>query len=684
MLLVTTSVLAQDDHEFINSFGQFKDAAPVEHQANALDSTMLDNFFKAEEVNQLTPLERFDKPQNKSIPFIHEVKFDGNDLKVTISITGRSYIYRSSLNVVVDPKEITYQRPTLPPATEHTDALGKSWVYFNELSFTIPIVQAQADSYMIVHYQGCDESGICYPPQSIVIAIPTIMGNDKTLKQRNDGFTPLDDSSPKLLGLASEHMEDGAAPTINGNTVALADSKNDEDYDSLLSQEGIISFFTNGKGENSDTISQLLSENLLVGLIICFLLGIGLDLTPCVLPMLPIFSAMIVGSKQSSIKVVDVLEQDHHKKVEANSKVRRFNFIFMQNLGFALGLALTYTLLGLLFSLAGAQLHGILQSSALNFILAFLMIVCALACANLFEIKMPSFITSRLQKGTSMLNTSKFQGAFLLGASAAIIASPCTSAPLAGALLYVMKNGDMLMGALVFFTIGMGMAMPLFAIGMFGSRALQKSGIIGDIIKRLMVVVLLATAFIIVRHNLGRAELFVGSLLVYVISVYTLVSIVFFIRRRAIPIMMASAIALAGLVPTYFSLGYFEKSQEHHAYKEFYIAQDMATFEHLTDKRFAFVVFTADWCSNCKIMEKNIYSTEHFINSSMGIQRIVVNITNPKDPEVAKLIERFDVIGVPFFVTLNQEGEKVDQKLGLASSQHVFQALDELRKQKGQ
>ena len=308
------------------------------------------------------------------------------------------------------------------------------------------------------------------------------------------------------------------------------------------------------------------------------------------------------------------------------------------------------------------------------------MIICALACADVFVLKMPSFITNRLQSRTSKVNTSKFPGAFILGASAAIIASPCTSAPLAGALLYVMKNGDILMGTLVFFTIGLGMATPLFIIGMFGSKFLLKSGIVGDIIKRLMVVVLIGTAYIIVRHNLGRAEIFIGALTTYIISVYTLISIVFFIRRRALPMITATVILIASLVPTYLSLGYFDQSQQQHTYEAFYSAQDLNTFNRLSANNYSFVVFTAQWCANCKIMEKEIYSTEHFVNSSMEFRKILVNITDTNDPNIQEIINKYQVIGVPFFITLDDEGQVIQSRLGLASTKTVYEALDKLRK----
>lgn len=670
--------------------------APIEGNIN---SQFFDDFFNKNEQEKSQPLDH--KHTSKSIlPFSPEVTFDNNIVNIKITISGNSYIYRPSLTLVIDPELTQYQEPQLPPATPHSDALGDSFVYFNEIKFSIPMIKARAGAILVLHYQGCDESGICYPPQSFVISIPYDIDTHQAATP-NDGYTQLDhniatqdqssqaqaskanaDANAKGIGNAEANGAPAPAQTEHGEatheTVSYLSQANQEQ---ATNSTGLLSFFKDGQSENSDAISQLLSDNLLIGLLICFLLGIGLDLTPCVLPMLPIFSAMIIGSKKTSIKTVDVLESSiENNDKKDNSKVRRFNFVLMQNLGFALGLALTYTLLGLLFSMAGAQLHSILQSAALNFVLAILMIICALACADVFVLKMPSFITNHLQRGTSKVNTSKFPGAFILGASAAIIASPCTSAPLAGALLYVMKNGDILMGTLVFFTIGLGMATPLFIIGMFGSKFLLKSGIVGDIIKRLMVVVLIGTAYIIVRHNLGRAEIFIGALTTYIICVYTLISIVFFIRRRALPMITATVILIASLVPTYLSLGYFDQSQQQHTYEAFYSAQDLNTFNRLSANNYSFVVFTAHWCANCKIMEKEIYSTEHFVNSSMEFRKILVNITDTNDPNIQEIINKYQVIGVPFFIALDDEGQVIQSRLGLASTKTVYEALDKLRK----
>ncbi|MCK0527018.1 cytochrome c biogenesis protein CcdA [Anaerobiospirillum sp. NML120449] len=617
---------------------------------------------------------------NHNMPFIPAFDTDGNIVIVSFTILGQSYIYKHSIELIYDPDEVTLKKPALPPATPHEDALGPSEVYFSGLKFTFPVRKAVPGAAITIKYQGCDESGICYPPQTYNISLP------ESLIETLSGSAPASDKADTTSAEGAAGSASAAAAGVDstynpapGSGVNLL-SEHERASGEGQKSSSLFEFVSSSNAGNGDAISQLLSDNLLLGLLILFILGIGLDLTPCVLPMLPIFSTMVIGSRKSTVKSTDVIDIAVAAQSQSgSSRVRRMNYVFFQNLGFALGLALTYTLLGLLFSMAGAHMHSFLQSTAMNYTLAILMIICALACADVFELKMPAFITSRLQSRASRLNTSSFPGAFILGAIAALIASPCTSAPLAGALLYVMKNGDTLMGSLVFFTIGMGMATPLFIIGMFGSRFLHKSGIIGDIIKRLMVVALLVTAYIIVRHTLGRAEVLIGALTVYIICVYTMVSAVFFIRRRALPMITATMIAVFALAPTYWSMGYFEQSTQHHAYRDFYSASDMHSLSHITEGNYSMIVFTAEWCANCKSMERQIYSSAHFLDISSDILRVVVNITDTDNTEIAGIIKHYNVIGVPYFITVDNKGNIVDSHLGLAPPATVFEAVHRLQ-----
>lgn len=451
------------------------------------------------------------------------------------------------------------------------------------------------------------------------------------------------------------------------------DGQNAEDAEQDLSLFGYLAL-TVGQG---DEISKLLGNNLLIGILLCFFLGIGLDLTPCVLPMLPIFSAMLIGTNTDSTAKVRMADPSVDKAKLLS--IGRLKFLVWQNLGYAIGLSLTYTLLGVLFSLAGASMHGLLQSPVVTYVIAILLLICALASAGVIELKLPAAFTNKIQSKISVLQTQRFSGAFLLGALSALIASPCTSAPLAGALLYVMQNGNLFLGAIVFFAIGVGMATPLFIIGLFGAKFLQRSSVVGNVVKRIMVVVLIITAYYITRHLLGRAEILIGSLMFYVCCVYTILSIYSFFSKEATTLVAGVVAATIALVPTYYSFEYFEEVQSNRTYTDFFTASSNTSLHRLTDGHQAYVVLTADWCANCKFMEKSIYSKEPFLSATSDMRRVVINITDTSNPEITELLRTYSVIGVPFFMTLDEHGHVVHTELGLVNQNVVMRAVDELK-----
>ena len=402
---------------------------------------------------------------------------------------------------------------------------------------------------------------------------------------------------------------------------------------------------TEGK---SDAISALLTENLLIGLLLCFALGIGLDLTPCVLPMLPIFSAMIIGPNGNRRPMVPSSPNQKKANVDLDllSRAERIKHLAWQNFGYAMGLSLTYTVLGVAFSLLGAQLHGLYK----------------------------------LQSKISVLNTRSFSGAFLLGLLSALIASPCTSAPLAGALLYVMQSGNLMIGALVFFAIGLGMAAPLFIIGVFGSKFLQHSGIAGEVIKRVMAIILVVTAYVITRHMMGRSESLFAAATIFICSAYALSTILYIIVRKKMAVLTTSISCIAAAALTFMSLPYIQKNNDHNTYSEFYGASSKSALKNVTANNKSYVVFTAGWCTNCKYMEKTIYSQKPFLDATSSIRRVVINITDAADPSIKELVDKYHVVGVPFFVTLDKAGKVVDSGLGLATQEQVLKAVENLNK----
>ena len=655
-------------------FGPANNSQPNAHTTGSDALQQLSQGNSASQVNNhpsfTQALEKTLTISNQELPFELHTEQQGNVLRLNFSLRGQSYLYQNSLSLTAVDKGVIFSAPQLPTSTTHTDALGTAEVFFSELSLEIPLLQGKTGQRLRLSYQGCDEDGICYPPQRINIELT------------EDITAPNEEAliNGKTLWAAT------GMPKSNPNTEFSernAGQQDSTDAESVLDQDEEMSWgdFDLITEENySNALSKTIADNLVIGMLLCFVLGLGLDLTPCVLPMLPIFSAMIIGNaKQTSTK-----DTQSGTNTTNTKSGRRWGVLLLQNSAYALGLSITYTILGLLMSLLGSSLHSVLQSPTVLIIIAVLLLICALACADVIELQVPSAITSKLQKRISVLNTSNFYGAFMLGALSALIASPCTSAPLAGALLYVMQNGNLWVGGLSFFAIGLGMATPLLIIGIFGSKFLQRSSFIGDLVRRLLVIILLITAYYLVEHLLGRFELLVSSLLVYIITLYVLASIGTYIRKRQINMMITLMLAVVSLIPTYFAFGYLENHQLQKSYEEFTLVKDLEQFDHVTQNEYSYVVFTAKWCTNCKFMENTIYSQPDFLENTDNIKLVVVDITDAQDPNIHDIMKRYQIIGVPFYMTLNAEGQILHSQLGLSPKKQVLKSLEELHEQRYQ
>ena len=725
-----------------------------------------------------------------TLPFYLDADLDGGDVVFTISMRNKSYVYKSSILINGNKDQVRFSDPIMPEAVIHKDALGTSEVYFDRVDIRVPLIKATSGAVLDFNYQGCDESGICYPPQRFTFVIKKTMSEDQVLLAREEASkaakakdeakalatkaseNTTTDSEANVAAIMSENDMDkmheapldqdyppnGIEPTVAVGSALLSNlsrhaseynkSSNEDVYNfktqSMYSTEDLnkigvtsveeLSKYATGnynfEGETtstdaddkdelsdsdsatasseqtvtksfnppaqkrsvmdymidtegkSDAISALLTENLLIGLLLCFALGIGLDLTPCVLPMLPIFSAMIIGPNGNR-RPMDPSSSNQKKAnvdLDLLSRAERLKHLAWQNFGYAMGLSLTYTVLGVAFSLLGAQLHGLLQSPVLTALIAILLLICAAACAGWFELKLPQGFTNKLQSKISVLNTRSFSGAFLLGLLSALIASPCTSAPLAGALLYVMQSGNLMIGALVFFAIGLGMAAPLFIIGVFGSKFLQHSGIAGEVIKRVMAIILVVTAYVITRHMMGRSESLFAAATIFICSAYALSTILYIVVRKKMAVLTTSISCIAAAALTFMSLPYIQKNNDHNTYSEFYGASSKSSLKNVTANNKSYVVFTAEWCTNCKYMEKTIYSQKPFLDATSSIRRVVINITDAADPSIKELVDKYHVVGVPFFVTLDKAGKVVDSGLGLATQEQVLKAVENLNK----
>ncbi|GAB3678851.1 protein-disulfide reductase DsbD [Salinisphaera aquimarina] len=350
----------------------------------------------------------------------------GDTLSVTWKIADSYYLYRHALRFEPD-NNAGLGSARIPAGDKHSDEFfGEVETYRDELTVDIPIADvSQLPPALTVTYQGCADAGLCYPPQTKTLEIPA-----------------------------------AAAPTANEeNRVQPAPAG---EADSAAS--GFIS--------EQDRIAGVLDNASLFWVVLSFLgLGILLAFTPCVLPMIPILSGIVVGSG------------------ERTSAARGF----MLSSAYVLAMALAYTVFGVLAGLFGANLQALVQSPWTLVPFALVFVALAFSMFGFYELQLPSSWQTRLNDiGSS--RRGDVAGAAIMGFVSALVVGPCLAPPLAGALLYIGASGNALLGGVALFALGLGMGLPLIALGTVGASVLPRAGAWMNRIKHLFGVILLGVA----------------------------------------------------------------------------------------------------------------------------------------------------------------------------------------------
>ena len=545
-------------------------------------------------------------PANAAQPFALTLEQSGAAVTASFTMAPGAYIYQDSIKFSAE--HALFSLDPLPPSTSYQDLQGSHEVYFDKLNLRFKLERIEEGASISLSYQGCSADGICYPPVTQTLSL------DVAAAQAALNDTPL------------SYASDTAFATANATPQT-----------------------TDGK------ISSLLSDSFLLGLLFCIGFGILLDLTPCVLPMLPIVSAMAAGGSNKSKGQVIV-----------------------QNLSYSLGLCCTYTLLGLLFAAAGASLQGILQHPIFLLALSLLLVVCALGTVDIIKLQLPQALNAKLQNTASHYTKGSLASAFILGIVSALIASPCTSAPLAGALLYVLKSGDLIKGALAFFAIGVGMSLPLFFIGVFGSRVLKKAGRFSQMIKRALASLLVIAALYLCR-NLMPVDIYLYALSSLIFAAIIYIGYERILDREKNVQFFPAVLLFAGayfISEAVYTINGSPSPNVPHI-EQSKVFTKLNSLEELNntyaDKKI-FLDFTAAWCTNCQVMEKSVFNTQDFAAWTNDYVRLQFDITDTNDPKVKAMLEHFKIFGVPYFVVL-ENGEITNAATGIMSLKQMRQFL---------
>lgn len=485
-------------------------------------------------------------------------------------------------SLTVEANEALIEINNVPKGVIHSDLNGKRLILNESFNFEINFVSVKEGQNINLNYQGCDSLGICYP-----VATKSFV----TIK---------DYTTEKILSTKDNH------------------------------NFGIFKA----------------QDNFLIIVLLCFVFGALLDLTPCLFPMLSVYSGMILGSKYQGFK-----------------RTLSLNLLYL------LGLSITYCILGYIFSKLGVLTHSYLQHPIASIFMSLLLIVFALNCMGLVNIKVPSLFNLKIQSTLSQKQNGTFGKAFLFGMLSALITTPCTSAPLAGALIYVMNTNSLFKGMIMFFAIGLGMGMPLVLIGTYGAKFLSIFKNKANVIKNLLAIPLILAAFYISSHLFGQ-HIIEAKALVYAVLVAYFIGVV--VRKRKVSFILSiAAIAIATFAFTY--LKFNQKIRLPFV--------NLTKFEQLNNfkGRPTLISIGADWCTNCHALDEQIYSSEEFINYTKGINKVRFDFTDPSTQENQKLAKKLQIVGVPYLAIFDKNGNLVFKHVGTFSKEELFEYIDEIK-----
>ncbi len=514
----------------------------------------------------------------------------GSDLALNWQIKDGYYLYRQKIEIV--PANATLAAYILPKGLAHHDEFfGDSEIYKNALNISIPLREVKADAKVRVTYQGCAAAGFCYPPETREIPLAEVAAYTNSGTADNDNTATV--TTP-------------AAPV----------------------------------GVQSTAQSTPLPFSPLWALII----GIGIAFTPCVLPMYPLISSIILGR-----------ERPHSLKR-----------IFLLAMLYVQGMALTYTLLGVIVAAAGLQFQAALQSPWVLIALSVMFIALALSMFGLFALQLPSSVQTRLalmsneQKGGSLI------GVFIMGALAGLICSPCTTAPLSAILLYIAQSGNPWAGAGTLYLYALGMGIPLIAATMFGNRLLPRSGPWMHYVKEGFGFVILALPVFLLERILGDT---------WGLRLWSILGIAFFgwalqlslkssrglVRLLQLVFLAAALIVSRPLQDWVFGQPDAAQSatQKLNFQKIQNVEQLNAALQQAHGKRVMLDLY-ADWCVACKEFDKYTFTAPE-VHSALANTLLLQADVTQNSAEQAALLKRLNVLGLPTILFFGPEGKEIPQ-----------------------
>ena len=521
---------------------------------------------------------------------------DASHAQLKFIVAPGHYLYRERIQLVSPAGDTA--TITLPAGeTKNDPNFGEQQVFHHDTLAEVSFTGAAPDTLQ-VRYQGCSEKGLCYPPQTKSLPLDTSVSFSS-----NNGLPSADSST-------SNHVE--------------------EEF--------------SGKLLSSGHWWQIVAGFFGAGLLLAF--------TPCVFPMIPILSGIIVGK---------------------NAHVSRGK-AFTLSLAYTLGMCLTYTLAGVAAGLSGQLLSNALQTPAALIAGALIFIVLSFSMFGFYELKLPSAVENYFFNWSNRFKGGHLLSDFLMGAISALIISPCVAAPLAGALLYISQTHDVTLGAVALFSLSLGMGVPLLLIGASAGTILPKAGEWMNAVRRLFGVLMLGVAIWIISPILPVAlQLLLWAALCIVPAIYlraidplpATASHVQRVFKGFAVILMLYGIALligawSGARSPLQPLQNLMVASAHNAqplpFKRVHSVQELQQMLNVAHGKPVMLDFYADWCVSCKEYEQFVFSDLQVQAALEGVVLLQADVTGNREEDAA-LLKHFELFGPPGIVFFNTQGQ---------------------------
>ena len=558
-------------------------------------------------------------PVDEAFQFSAAKSDNQENVIVNWSIAEGYYLYQEKISVKLNQEEnssFDLQTFSISPEDYNDPYFGLMKIFKKPVQAIFKASQPplKAEDVVEIAYQGCTE-GFCYPPEVKEIKVADL----------------------PIAQVANTEK------TSENSTALSAQPKAEQDRlaESLFNSKYAVFGF--------------------------FLLGLGLAFTPCVLPMLPLLSAIVIGQNQRP------------------NMWRAFalSFVYVQ------GMALTYTLLGLVVAAIGLPFQVALQHPYVMIGLSIIFVLLALSMFGVFTLQLPSSLQTKLSLLSQQQKAGAFGGVFLMGMIAGLVASPCTSAPLSGALLYVAQSGDLFTGVITLYLLALGMGVPLILITLFGNKILPKSGMWMETVKKLFGFVMLALPVFLISRILPDE---------WTPRLWAMLGTAFFIWFAfqmpkngtgwvfRILFLVAAMISVKPLQTWVWGESQAPSAVENKvvSHVEFKKVKSEAELQQAlaeNNKSLVMLDLYADWCVACKEFEKETFSDPSVQKAFSDMLLLQVDMTKNSEENRA-LMTKYKVLGLPTILFFNRDGKEIEGSRvnGFMPPVEFLQWIEKIRK----